>query len=299
MGDNRSYAAGRFAFGIDGAFAGFIKKCDGGDIKAEVVSHKLGTSNFERKHLATISHEPVTISVSMGMGKDLWEWIKASWDQGFVQKNCELQACNFNHEVQAVRVFQDCYIQKVSVPALSGDSKEAGYLDITFDPRAIRYEKGDGSKISGDENVKSKNWLCSNFKLEIDGLPCERVAKIDSFAWEQKVVKDEVGLFREPMKEPACLTVPNLKLTISMADYWPWYEWFKSFVIDGQCTDGNEKKGALTFLGPDLKEELASISFDHLGIITMKQLTVEANKEEVARFEVELYCEQMFFDTYT
>lgn len=295
---DRSYAAGRFAFGIDGQFAGFIKKCSGGVTKGEVVTHKLGTTNFERKHLATISHEPLTIEVSMGMGQNLWEWIKASWDQGFVQKNAELQACNFNHEVQAVRVFQDTYIKKVTVPACDASSKDSNYFTIELDPRIIRYEKGTGAKIKGDENVNSKKWLCSNFRLEIDGLPCERVAKVDSFSWEQKVVKDEVGMYREPMKEPAALTVPNLKLTISMADYWPWYEWFQDFVINGNCHDGAEKKGALTFLDPSLKEELATISFDHLGIISMEQEAVEANSENVARFTVELYCEQMFMDVY-
>lgn len=296
MADARSYAAGRFAFGIDGKFAGFIKKCSGGVTKGEVVTHKLGTTNFERKHLATISHEALTIEISMGMGKELWDWVKASWDQGFVQKNCELQACNFNHEVQAIRVFQDAYIKKVTVPAMDGSNKDAGYFTIELDPRIIRYEKGSGAKITGEEKVGSKKWLCSNFRLEIDGLPTDRVAKIDSFSWEQKVVKDEVGLFREPMKEPAALTVPNLKLTISMADYWQWYEWFKSFVIDGKCTDDDEKKGALTFLGPDLAEELGAITFDHLGIISLEQEAVEANSENVARFTVELYCESMFFD---
>jgi phage tail-like protein len=297
MGD-RSFAAGRFAFGIDGQFAGFIKKCSGGTIKGEVATHKLGTTNFERKHITTISHEPLTFEVSMGMGKGLWDWIKASWDQGFVQKNAELQACNFNHEVMAVRVFQDAYVKKVTIPALAGDSKEAGYFTIELHPRIIRYEKGTGAKIQGAEDVGSKKWMCSNFRLEIDGLPCERVAKIDSFSWEQKVVHDHVGLYRESQLEPAALTIPNLKLTISMADYWAWYEWFKSFLIEGKCTDADEKSGALTFLGPDLTEELGSISFAHLGILSLEQEAVEANAESVARFTVELYCEEMFFDVY-
>jgi phage tail-like protein len=295
----RSYAAGRFAFGIEGKFAGFIKKCSGGVTKGEVVTHKLGTSNFERKHLATISHEELTLEISMGMGQDMWSWIRSSWDQGFIQKNCELLACNFNHEVQAVRTFQDAYIKKVTVPACDGSSKEAGYFTIVLDPYMIRYEKGDGSKISGEENVDSKKWLCSNFRLQIDGLPCDRVAKIDSFTWEQKVVKDEVGLFREPMKEPAALTVPNIKLTISMADYWDWYNWFDDFVIRGNCADDAEKGGSLTFLAPNLSDELATINFSHMGIISMEQEAVEANSENVARFTVELYCEEMFIDVYS
>jgi hypothetical protein len=295
---DRSYAAGRFAFGIDGQFAGFVKKVSGGTIKGELVTHNLGTSNVQKKHLATISHEPLTMEVSMGMGNPLWEWVRASWDRGFVQKNCELQACDFNHKVQAVRAFSDAYIKKVTVPAMDGSSKEPGYFTIEVDPRIIRYEKGTGAEIKGDELLGSKKWLCSNFRFELGSLPCDRVAKIDSFSWEQKIVKDEVGAFREPMKEPAALTIPNLKLTISMADVDPWSDWHKSFVIDGKCTDGDELSGSLTFLGPDLTEELGAIEFLHVGIISLEQEGVEANKEDVARFTVELYCEEMRFTNF-
>ena len=136
----RSFAGGRFAFGVDGEFAGFIKK----------------------KHLATISHEPVTMEIAMGMGKPLWDWIKASWDQGFVQKNAELQACNFNHEVMASRLLDDALIEKVTIPALDGSSEEAGYFTLTIDPRIIRYEKGTGGhslRHGGALFAESLRWL--------------------------------------------------------------------------------------------------------------------------------------------
>jgi hypothetical protein len=295
---DRSFAAGRFAFGIDGEFAGFVKKVSGGTIKGEVVTHNLGTSNIQKKHLATISHEPMDLEISMGMGKNLWDWVKSSFDLGFVQKNCELQACNFNSEVQAVRVFNDAYISEVTIPALDGSNKDAAYFTIKLDPRIIRYEKGDGAQIKGDENLNSKKWLCSNFRFDIDGLPCDRIAKADSIKWTQKIVKDEVGAFREPTKEPAALECSNLKLTISMADLDPWAEWHKSFVIDGKCTDSDEKNATLTLLGPDLQEELMTITFEHLGIISLEQEGVEANKEDVARFTAEMYVEKITIDTY-
>lgn len=74
----RSYAAGRFAFSIDGAFAAYIKKVQGGITKGELATHNLGTTNIQKKHLATITHETATLSIGLGMGKPLWDWIKAS-----------------------------------------------------------------------------------------------------------------------------------------------------------------------------------------------------------------------------
>lgn len=300
MGDKTSFAAGRFAFGVDGQFAGYIKKVSGGVTKGEVATHNLGTTNIQKKHLATITHEPLTMEIGMGMGKPLWDWIKSSFDRSFQQKNCELIACDFNYKAQAVRRFEQAYIKKVTIPACDGSNKEPGYFTVELDPERIRYEKGDGSEIKGDENANTKKWLCSNFRFEVSGLEeeCKRISKIDSLAWEQKVVKDEVGAFREPTKHAAALTVPNIKLTISMADVEKWAQWHQSFVIEGKCSDGDEKTASLTFLGPDLQEELCTINFAHVGIISLEQEGVEANKEDVARFTVELYAEEMTIDSF-
>jgi hypothetical protein len=290
-----SYAAGRFAFSVDGQFAGYIKKWSGGVTKGEVATHNLGTSNIQKKHLATITHEPLTIEIGMGMGKPLWDWIKASFDKSFQTKTCALTAADFNYKAMATRVFQDAYIKKVTLPTLEGSNKEAGYFTIEAEPYIIRYEAAGGEDIKGDENANTKKWLCSNFRMEVSGLEdaCKRVSKVESLTWEQKVVKDEVGAFREPTKHAAALTVPNIKLTVSMADIGPWAEWHKSFVIDGKCTDADEKQATLTLLGPDLQEELMTINFNHVGLISLEQDALEANSEKVASFTVEMYCEEM------
>jgi phage tail-like protein len=290
-----SYAAGRFAFSVDGQFAGYIKKWSGGVTKGEVATHNLGTSNIQKKHLATITHEPLTVEIGMGMGKPLWDWIKASFDKDFQTKTCALTAADFNYKAMATRVFQDAFIKKVTMPTLDAASKDAGYWTIEMDPYLIRYEAAGGEDIKGDENANTKKWLCSNFRVEVSGLEdaCKRVSKLESLTWEQKVVKDEVGAFREPTKHAAALTVPNIKLTISMADIAPWAEWHKSFVIDGLCSDDKERKMTLVLLGPDLKEELCTINFDHVGIMSLEQDALEANSEKVASFTVEMYCEEM------
>jgi len=299
MGDKRSFATGRFAFGVEGQFAGFVRKVSGGSIKSNLVTHDLGTTAFQRKNLGMLEYDPLTFEISMGMGKPVWEWIQASWQQNFQQKNCELQLCNFNHEVQVVRTFQDAYITKVTTPALDGGSKEAGYFTVEINPSSIRYEQGDGKRIVGVENLNAKKWLCSNFRVELGDLPCQRVAKVDSFSWEQKIVDVRRGSMREYGMEPATLTIPNIKLSISMADVEPWAAWHKSFVIDGKCTDLDELSGAITFLGPDMREELAVISLNHVGMISMEQQALEASAEQVARFDVELYVEEMGFEMYS
>lgn len=296
MANSRSYTAGRFALDIDGEIAGYIKSVSGGNIKGEVAVHQLGPDNIQKKHLATITHEPFTVEVGMGMSRGFYDWIKASFDKGFITKNGEMIAANFDYEAQSARVFYNAFISEVTVPALDGSSKEPAYMTVKMDPERIRYERRSGERLKGDIGSATKKWLCSNWRCEFSSLPCSLVAKVDSFTWKQSVIKDEVGAFREATKHPAKVEVPNLKLTISMADIEPWRQWHQSFVIDGKCSEADEITGAITFLGPDLREELAEIRLDHVGIISLQQAKQEANKEEVARFEVELYVEQMHFD---
>jgi hypothetical protein len=297
MADKRSYTAGRFALIKDGSEnLGFVKSLKGAAIKGEVAVHQLGPDHLQKKHLATIKHEPFDVEVGMGMSAGFYEWIRASFDNACVAYNGEIVACNFDGKVQSRKEYYNALITEVTLPALDGSSKEPAYMTVKIEPEYYRMMPGDESQIEGKIAPATKKWLCSNFRIEIGDLPCDRVAKVDSFTWKQSIVSDEVGKFREPIKVPAKVEVPNLKLSISMADIGEWQQWHRTFVIDGQCAESDELSGMITFLGPDLKEELASITLQNIGIISLETQGAEANKEEVARFDVELYVEQMKFD---
>lgn len=291
----KSFTGGRFAFGVAGEFAGYIRKVSGGFIKANRIVHDLGTTNVQRKNPGLIEFEPLSFELAMGMGKPVWDWILASWNKQVMQKTCELQMCDFNHEIRAVRVFEDAFILKVTFPALDAGSSEPGYFTVEIDPQMIRYEKGTGQRIQAQENVAAKKWLVSNFRLELGDLPCSRVAKVESFSWEQKNVSARSGGIKMPSVTPAALNIPNLKLSISMADAPAWAAWHQSFVVEGHCTEANELDGSLTLLAPDMNEELAVMTLKQVGMLKMEQQALEANDEKIARFDVELYVEEMEF----
>ena len=296
LGD-RTYTGGRFGMILDSKeFVGFMKTVSGGNIKGKVAVYQWGV--IQRKHISTISYEPITVEVGMGMSEGFYEWISGSFDGRCVTESGEIHACDFNYRSKSVREFLDAHISEVTIPALDGSSKEPAYMTVELEPERIDYKRGDGGQVQGQGIIASvkKPWLCSNFRFTLGALPCSRVAKIDSFTWKQGVIKDEVGAFRIATKHPAKVEVPNIKVTISMADVDAWQDWFRTFVIDGKCTDSDELSGAITFLGPDLNEQLAEIELLHVGVISMEISGEEANKEELAQFAVELYVEEMKFD---
>ena len=140
-----------------------------------------------------------------------------------------------------------------------------------------------------------KAWLCSNFKVEIGGLPCARIATVDSFTWKCAVAADMVGIFRENTKHPAKVTVPDLKLGISYADHDAWAQAAKKWFIDGAHEEQHEMNGSITFLGPDMKKELGRIDLMNVGFKKFSDEDAEANSEKIKRFNVELYVEKMAF----
>jgi hypothetical protein len=268
----------------------------GGLIRGELAQHQPGPGNASKKYIAKLVYEDITIEVGMGMAKGFYEWIRAAFDIAHISKNGEIHACEFDGNSRTIREFRDAHISEVTIPALDGSSKEPAYMTVKLSPEEIRYRPGTGGQIAGEIGRTRRKWRCSNFRFELGDLPCERVSRIDSFTWKMGVIKDEVGAFRIPTKHPARVEIPNLKVTVSMADAKPWEDWHRSFVIEGNCGEDAELDGAITFLGPDPSEELCRIDLLNVGIISLDPWGQGADKEEVSRFNAELYVEAMKFE---
>ena len=125
-------------------------------------------------------------------------------------------------------------------------------------------------------------FLSSNFRLNIGGLDCTKVSKIDSFTVKTRDNATAANL----------LEFPNLRIELASVSAESWRTWFRSFVIDGDSSAANEKTGTLSFLTPNLATVLATISFHNLGIFRLENAPVDTTGE-VTRVVAELYCERM------
>jgi hypothetical protein len=293
--DQRSHTAGRFALDIDGFNVGFLKKFSGLAMEAEVVANDLGPDNTQKKHVSNIKWTPGKATIGIGMGKGMYDWIQAAFDKGYLTKSGSITSADFNYKAQSRMDFQGGLITSVTVPKLDGSSKDAAYFDIEWEAEQVRWSKGGGEDIRGKIGPKQKQWLCSNFMVEIGALPCHRVATVDSFTWKCSVSADQVGIFREPTKHPAKVTVPDLKLSISAADLDPWAQAAKKWFVDGHHTEADEMTGRIVFLAPNMKDELGEIELQNVGFKKFSEEDNEANTDKIKRFSVELYIERMRF----
>ena len=290
MAGTRTFVAGNFALQLDGVQCGFLKSVDGGDISAEVVDEAVGPAGFVKKHIGQPKYEDFVLKAGFELTKPFYDWIAAAWNLKIARKSGAIISTDANFKAVSERQFVDALIAETTIPALDASSKEPAYLTVHLSPELTRSAKATGTiKATA---AKKKTFIASNFRVEIGGLDCKKVSKVDSFTVKQNVTRDEIGDRREPRKEPGTLEFPNLKVTFAAASAKTWEDWFEDFVVKGNSGEKNEKSGALVFLGPDLKAELGRVTLHNVGIFALRH-PAPAGKETIQKVVAELYCERM------
>lgn len=289
----RSYIAGKFALELEGVSAGFLKSVQGGGISADVITEPSGPEYFARKHIGQPKYEEFELQLGFNLGAGLYDWIAASWTGNYQRKSGRVIAANYNLESESEREFSNALVTETTIPAMDASSKDPAFLTVKFAPEFTRRRKATGKLPGGAGKAEQRLFLPSNFRLEIDGLDCTRVNKIDALTVKQAVFTDDVGDARDVLRQPGKLEFPNVKVSLAEAAAETWTDWFEDFVVNGNNGDKREKNGALVLLSPNLKAELARVNFFNLGICRLGSEKAVANSDAIKRLSAELYCERM------
>jgi hypothetical protein len=163
-----------------------------------------------------------------------------------------------------------------SVPALDASSKDAAFFDIFTDYDARKQEGFfDISKEERLAIASQKNWLGSNFLVEIGGVAC-RTNKIDSFTVKQSIADlDGDGLLD--------LAISDVVLHMDLSDSALFREWFQSSI------QGKEDVRPVTITLMDnsgqrmcaIRADMAMDTFDFFDIFT--ELSATGGTEMQAR----------------
>lgn len=289
----RSYNGGNFRLEVGKSDAGYVRKVSGGGMKADVVEHKLGPINFAKKQISTVNWEEVKFEIGIGMASEVYKWMKAAFDKNFLTQQCTLIAGDFNHKAVQEMQYIDCLITSIATPKFAGDDKTAAYFTCGFKPERVRHVPGDGKDINAKVGPAQKAHLCSNFRLTIPDLPCDRVASIDAMELKCSVATDAVGIFKENTLHPTVLSVPDLKVMWSYADFTAIekkaYDWF----IMGNQLEAKEMTITIELLDPNMKDRIGEISLLNCGWKEFKSDDREGGSDKILRCTGTFYVEQM------
>jgi phage tail-like protein len=293
----RGFAAGRFAFELDGTQAGWLESASGGDAEGDVVQEQPGADHVVRKHLGSVRYSDVVLEAGAGMEKAFYEWIGASLAHTYQRKDGAVVSVDQNLKEVARLAFFNALITEVTFPALDAASKDPAALTVTVAPEYARTNKGSGAKVSGSQGAKAqKKWLPSNFRLQIDGVDCKKVNAIEALTIKQKVVESPVGETRDYVKEPARLEIGDLVVTVAESGATDFIAWHDDFVVKGNNGEAAEKTGKLELLTPDLKTALFTLDFAGLGIFKLRrEPQAGGGGDSVARLRASIYCEELTF----
>jgi phage tail-like protein len=299
-GANPSYTADRFLLDLDGIRCGFIESLEGGNVSAEVISESVAPDYFVKKHIGPPKYEDFSVQIGLSMEKKVYDWIAASLKAKHQRMDGSVIIVDSKGNVKAVREFYNAMITEITIPAMDASSKDAAFMSLKFSPEFTRFKKVSGKVSESLDKRKDgqKKWLPANFRLEIDGLDCTRVSKVDRFIVKQAKISDDIGVTRDQSRNQGKLDFPNLRITLPELTAQSWFDWHEDFVIKGNCGDDKERNGALTFLAPSLKDELARVDFYHLGIFRISAEKPEPQVSRIGQVVAELYCERMEFVYY-
>lgn len=280
-----------------------LHAASGGAIGATVVTSRDGSDpNSTRKHLDRLVYEDITIQVGAAMPKALFDWITDSWGPSAPARDGAILRADATFTVRSERQFRRAFISETSFPALDGSSKDAGRLSVRLSPTGILPDTNPGTKLQAALGKgPTKLWIVSSFRLEIDGLDCTRVTRIEPFAVRRPVeVVREGGRGGGLTPVPGPVEVPDLRISVEESGAQSWVDWHRAFVVEQATRGADTRNGSIALLGPNPADVLARLRLFGLGIFRLSTETpAGAGSTAVTQLTADLYCERMALEAGT
>jgi hypothetical protein len=298
---SRPFTRGNVALELAGAQQALLKSGDGGDTVGEVATFRSGSDPVAKKQIGNVKYEGFALFSNFEVGLPYAQWIVDMPNFQGTRKDGAVVVADFQFAVKSRREFKRALIGGITVPTLDASSKDAGYFTIAVTPESASDGSPKGTVTpTAPQGAAQRVWQVRNFRLEIDGLDCTKVAKIESFTIKQQILEFRSGESRDVVILPGTVDFPNLAITFAASTLASWQQWFNSFVVKGNNSDSEEKSGRIVFLQPDLKTELGVLQLHHMGIYHLDpelepDIAGALPTEAMSRARAELYVEQMNF----
>lgn len=291
--NGRGYSGANFALEIEGAFAGYIRKCDVGKMKGELATQNLGPTLRQKKQITKMSWDKISFECGVSHSNALGTWMQETFKNNHVRKNGAV--IMYDHNMNAMRRcdFTDAHLVEIGMPTFDAKGKDALYFNLSLQPETIRFTDG-GGKINPMIGAKQKLHQNTNFRVSIPGIDTKFVHKFECPKYTLKVVEHAVGEHLESMYEPASVEVGDCKVTISAHEYKKLYDDALKFLTLGERSEQAEKSIILEILGPNGKDVIIDFTFENCGYKELQMSeALEANSEKLATSVATFYTENV------
>jgi len=280
---------------LDGVACDTLRGLSGGAITAEVLTVNT-PGNYATKQHGLPTYEPINLDVNLNMTSYLFAWIADAWNANQKRLNgCVLFSDQAGKPISELQ-FLDGVISEVTIPLCDVNSAATTPVSVVITPRATRQVQGAQTTISASASHGSA-WSSHSFILDINGLNCLGVTRIEPFTVKQemnlKKVVDEKGV-EVVLPIAGRASFPNLKITLTEHSAQSWRDFAKDFLIKGNSGQNAEKDGFLRFTKePPSSAPIAMIHLYNIGICKVGPAPLDANGEGLGKVVAELYCERM------
>jgi T4-like virus tail tube protein gp19 len=274
----QNYSVNRVGLLMDDDPAGLLRSADGGEAYAEVILEP-GEIFDSKSHSSPTMYEDIVIQTSANMNNQFYDWIASTWE-GKVEhpQNGSIVTFDYDYKPKAMRNFHEGMITETTFPEMDAASKDNAFLSINVAPSSTEVVGPSGQDYT---QGKTRKWLVSNFKLDIPGLDCTKINKIDAFT-----VKSTHG-------ETPKVEFSNLVITMAVSGAESWNKWYRKSVVLGAPT---ELSGQLSTYDATMSQKQIHIDLEGLGIVRLGPAKLVAGSEAIARVVAELYVERMHFN---
>ncbi len=290
-----AFEASHFALELDGTVVGFLRSISGGEITAPPTYQMGQNSCTWHKIPGPAKYGEVTLQFGPSMNPVVYSWISSFMSCEHPRRNGAIVVADFHHRERSRREFTNALITEVTLPPCDPSSRDAASMTVKFKPEYIRDVKGDGKAVTPDLSKRQKAFHPANFRLTIEGVDTTHVAKVEELTLKQKVVENPIGENRDPGQQVGPLEIPDLVVSVPDAHAESFFDWFKSFVINGNNDESKHKNGSLVYLSPNLQDSLLTLNLKRMGIYSMEpgKYDVSAEGVHLVKFRIAIECMEL------
>jgi hypothetical protein len=207
------------------------------------------------------TYTSLEVETGLGMSHAFYEWIAKSMERGGAQKAGSVASLGYNNKIVFKDAFQSALVSEVTFPALDAASKDAAYLNVTFQVSGVSVDYGaSGQSLQVSGIHLQKRWLRQDFCLKMDKADCSHVMTVGELVFTPRPnvpsLSDGDAKRKSQSGDKYGCSGTDLVITTKEAH---------AAGLRQFCASGNSTGGSLHYLGANLAGSYLTLEFTGLA----------------------------------